>query len=119
MAQGITITRDKPKKFGRTRSVSHTLEHNFKQMLAEKMGVHFPDVIDAMTAMAKGYEQQRVLDDGTIKVDKSKPDVQAGKLLFEYTIQKPAQKVVHSGGMGIVHLVAQLEDGDDNTTQET
>jgi hypothetical protein len=103
-----------PYKSGRPPQVKTLIERNFKEILAAKMGTHFPDVIDAMISTAKGYETTTIAPDGTILQKKDKPDVQAGKLLFEYTLDKPKQEIAHSGTMGIVHLVASLEQDDDN-----
>lgn len=107
----------RPYKNGKSPKVKTFIEANFNALLAEKMSANFPDVIDAMTAMAKGYQETKILTDGTIKVDKSKPDVQAGKLLFEYTLQKPTQKVEHSGGMGILHMIADIEQHANDSLQ--
>lgn len=116
MAGGITINSNQPAKFGKTRSVRHRVEHKFRDILAEKMTQHLPDVIDAMISTAKGYETTSVAPDGKLVIKKDKPDVQAGKLLFEFSIEKPKQEVAHTGSMGIVHLIAQLEQ-DDNDNQ--
>jgi len=112
------ITTRRPYKNGRNPGQKALLERNFQEVLAEKMSVNFPDVVDAMVAMAKGYEEVKVSPDGTINQIKNKPDVQAGKLLFDFTLRKPEQKVTHSGSMGIVHLVAQLnaQDNDDESS---
>lgn len=106
----------RPFKNGKLPKVANLIKANFQGILAEKMSIHLPDIVDAQISLAKGFSHTTVDSNGQIHEKKELPDTQAAKLLFEYTLEKPKQEVHHSGTLGIVALVAQLENGD---TEET
>lgn len=106
----------RPYKNGKTPKVKTLVELNFKQVLADKMSERFHDIVDAQIEAATGFQKEILTKKGDIISVRDNPDTQAAKLLFDYTLEKPEQKVKLGGMVGIVQLVAQLEHGD--TEQE-
>jgi hypothetical protein len=104
----------RPYKNGKTPKVKTLVEANFREMLANSMSINFPDIITAQVSLAKGFQHTKEMPDGTLINKTELPDVQAAKLLFEYTMEKPKQTIEHKGTVGIVALVAQLENGDND-----
>ncbi len=57
---------------------------------------------------------ERIEDIVQAQISKSieEKDTNAAKLLFDYASSKPEQKIKHTGGIGIVHLLQTLEAND-------
>lgn len=110
----VSINTVRPYKNGKTPKLKTLVEAQFKQVLLEKMSKGFPDIVDAMISASTGFEKDVISKTGELLTVKDSPDTQAAKLLFEYTLEKPKQSVELKGTVGIVHLIAQLEHGDND-----
>lgn len=97
MPASITLAR--PQKYGKTSSLKGEVQEHLKRVMLAAVAPGFKKMIQAQMQAATGWEEEA-------------PNPTAAKLIMEYVLEKPTQKVEHKGTVGIVHLVAQLEHGD-------
>lgn len=111
------ITTRRPSKYGRLPSIKREVAEHLKEVMIEAVKPRFKKMIEAQMDAAIGITtEQHDRRTGALYYTDEVPSAQSAKLIMEYVLDKPKQEVKHTGSMGIVHLVAQLEDGD--TTEE-
>lgn len=106
---------------GPVKSLKRTVQERIRNITAEKVAKRAKEIVDAQIEAAiglqhvvlKGPEQKEI-------IMKDPPSTLAARFLYEFSGAKPAEKVKHTGGIGIIHLVTQLEQEDetDNNTEE-
>ena len=91
---------------GPVKSLKRTIQERIRSKIANRVAQETDSILDAQVGIATDTEQ-------------GSSAVQAAKLLFEQAGLTPAKQVKHSGAIGIVALVAQLEsNGDNNNTTD-
>ncbi len=110
---GANITTRMPQKFGRPPMIKHQVAQHLKEVMIKAVKPRFEEMIHAQLDAAIGVTTEKHdRKTGELYYTEEGPNPTAAKLLMEYVLEKPTQKVEHKGAVGIVHLVAQLEDGD-------
>ena len=104
-----TITRS---RLGNPRTVKKLVSERLREVMAKQVSREFEAINQAQIELAKGGESVRLLKDGTELIVKVPADVNAARLLYSYVLGEPKQEIKHTGAIGIVQLVAQLEHGD-------
>lgn len=114
----IRVTKSGGKREGAGRPVTttHKITHLLKQRMTEKLWARIDPILDAHIETAIGnWKVTKTMTDikGNISTveEEVAPSHQSAKLLLEYVLPKPEQKIEHSGGIGIVHLIKNLESG--------
>lgn len=117
----ITAT-DKPivvkTKVGRPKASKTLIAQKIRERVAQLVVEEVDPVIRAQIKSAiGGFSTMSVIRNGRGDIEKTiqdelAPNHNAAKLLLEFSGAKPADKVQHSGVLGIVALVKKLEQDD-------
>lgn len=113
----LTVTKEGTgSKVGRKVSTTTKFTQLIKTRMAEKLYARLDPILDAQIETAIGnWKTTRTMIDvkgnESTVIDEIAPSHQSAKLLLEYILPKPEQKIQHSGGIGIVHLIKNLEAG--------
>lgn len=113
---GIEIRQKQPLKFGRPPSVKTMVDNELKEVMLAVVQPRFKEIIEAQVEAAVGFKKTVLSKSGEVVVTQENPDVQAARLVLEYTMEKPKQTLEHQGSVNLIALVAQLEHGDTNKT---
>lgn len=102
-------------RLGNPRTVKKLVSERLREVMAKQVAREFEAINQAQIDLAKGGESVKVLKDGTKLIVTIPGDVNAARLLYSYVLGEPKQEIKHTGAIGIVQLVAQLEHGDATT----
>lgn len=99
---------------GKKPVLSSKYVQRMRQLMARKLDKELDEILTAQIDLAKGVAtSEKVTKDGDVVEVRESPDTNAARLLFEFTLGKPKETIQHTGGIGILHLVKQLEEGDE------
>lgn len=108
----------KPRYMTRPKASKTLITQKIRERVAQLVVEEVDPVIRAQIKSAiGGFSTMTIVRNGAGTIDKTVQDEQApnhnaAKLLLEYAGAKPADKVQHSGTLGIVALVKKLEADD-------
>lgn len=113
------ITTRKPTKFGRPPQIKRQVSELLKDVMIKAVKPRFQEMINAQLDAAIGITTEKMnRNTGELHYSEEGPNPQAAKLIMDYVLEKPTQKLLHKGTVGLVHLVAQLELEDGDNDQE-
>lgn len=104
---------------GPSKSLKRLVTERLREKMVKKVEERFDQMIDAQLDSAIGVTTESYdKKSGDLIYNDVAPNHNAAKLLLEYVIEKPSQKIEHQGAIGIVHLIKQLDTVDDGTDNE-
>lgn len=97
------------------KGLKRTIQERLRSKMADVVARRSVELFEAQMDAAIGkVVLEKTNEKGETSYMTTMPDTQAAKLLLEYTIGKPVEKIEHSGAIGIVALVKQLEGNHDS-----
>lgn len=100
---------------GRPVSQQTLQTQQMRALMLKRLKPRAKEVFDALIGAAVGVTMVDYDKEGEEFTYEKAPDVGAARLLFEYCFGKPTEKIEHSGGIGIVQLIASLDKNNANS----
>ena len=85
--------------------MKHTLDAlEMRKYLVKRVSKELEPILTSQIELAKGLWYEKIGIDGTIKIFKEKPDINASKYLFDQAIGRAKESVELSGGIKLLIL---------------